>query len=96
MLYVLYGDGQITNMVASDGEIKTETYDRHLYYDITSGEGYNMYHKAVNIFDVPKHYMLVGRQCDNIATDILSEGGIDIDWNLIPNYSFENEKSERD
>ena len=92
---VLYGDGKIPNMVASDGEIKEERYDRHLYYDITNGEGYNMYYKAVSIFDVPKHYMLVGRQCNDIATDILAEGGIDVDWNIIPNNSFENEKAER-
>ena len=87
-------DGYIFSMSASDGAIKTENYNRYLEFDISNGQGYNMYYKAVNLYSDPGVYELLGRQCDDIACEIMNFGGIDIDAKNIPNISFKHKENE--
>ena len=82
---VLYGDGYINNMVASDYEVQNENYDGHLCFDIDNAQGYNMYHEAVRLFDNPGDYLLLLRQCDDIASWIFKKGNIFIDTLPWPN-----------
>ena len=76
-------------LVASDNTVRVESYDRVKSYDLPS-TGYNMYNAAVNLYDYPGYYSLIARQCDNIAVELLKEGGIDIDRSLKPNRTYEN------
>ena len=91
---VLEGDGYIFGMSASDGGIKTEIYNRYLEFDISNGQGYNMYYKAINLYSNPGTYKLTERQCDDIACEILNNGGIDIDATGIPNISYKHKENK--
>ncbi len=87
-------DGYIFSMSASDGEIKTENYNRYIEFDISNGQGYNMYYKAVTLYSDPGVYELLGRQCDDIACEILNFGGIDVEATGIPNISYKHKENE--
>ena len=80
----------IYSMSASDGEIKTERYDRYKEYNIESG--YNIYNHAVSLYDNPGKYNLLLRQCDDVAVEILRKVGIDIESKLWPNRTYEKTK----
>ena len=86
---VLEDDGYIFSMSSSDGGVKTEYYDRFATFDINNGQGYNMHHHAVNIYNNPGDYGLFYRQCDDIACEILGKGGIDIKSRLWPNRTYD-------
>ena len=75
-------------LVASDNSVRVESYDRVKSYDLPS-TGYNMYNAAVNLYDRPGLYSLIARQCDDIAVELLKEGGIQIDQSFIPNLTYE-------
>ncbi len=76
-------------LVASDNTVVQEKYDRVITYNLT-GTGYNMYNAAVALYDCPSYYSLAVRHCDNIAVELLKEGGIDIARWVIPNWTYEN------
>ena len=88
----LQANGEIKTslfLVASDNTVRVESYDRVKSYDLPS-TGYNMYNAAVNLYDYPGYYSLIARQCDNIAVELLKEGGIHVDQSLTPNGTYEN------
>ena len=87
---VLTGDGGIKNLIATDGRILDESYDRTKVYDIENWQGEKMYEYATGIYDNPGRYYLLFRNCDYIAEDIFEAGGINIDKHIKPNDTFEN------
>lgn len=87
---MLYEENPVTIfLVASDNNVVQESYDRFAYYDLPSG-GYNMYHAAINLYDDPGTYALLARQCDDIACEILKQGGIKISSKYKPNKTYED------
>ena len=92
---VLEGDGYIFDMAASDGDVRTEVYDRFVTYDITNGQGYNMYYHAVNIYKDPGEYKVLSRQCDDIACEIFAKGNINIESKLWPNWTYNSIEDEK-
>lgn len=76
-------------LVASDNTVRVESYDRVKSYDLPS-TGYSMYNAAVNLYDCPGYYSLITRHCDDIAVELLREGGIHVDQSLTPNGTYEN------
>lgn len=73
-------------LVASDNTVVQEKYDRVLAYVLPS-TGYNMYNAAVALYDCPSYYSLAVRHCDDIAIELLREGGVNIDQAIIPNWT---------
>ena len=69
--------------------MQKESYDRFAYFDLPS-TGYNMYQAAIDIYDDPGTYFIVGRQCDDIACELLRLGGIDIDSKVTPNQTYKS------
>ena len=83
-------NGEVEYAAASDGDIVySENYDRFAYYDITNDEGIKMFNEGAWLFDNPGTYNLLGRQCDNIANQIMSAGGYgyEVQWN--PNETYD-------
>ena len=74
-------------LVASDNTVVQEKYDRVLAYDLQS-TGYNMYNAAVALYNCPGYYSLAVRHCDDIAVELLKEGGIDMTQWIIPNWTY--------
>ena len=87
---LLYGDGDFTIfMTASDHSVKHEKYDRFAYFDLPNG-GYNMYNTAINTYKKPGTYQLVGNQCDDVAVEILNQGGFNILALKVPNWTYDS------
>lgn len=85
---VLKENGIIENMASSDGQKKKEEYDRFATFEISNENGYKMYEYASSLFSRPGDYKLMSRQCDDIACEILSKGGIYIESKLFPNWTY--------
>lgn len=85
---LMYGDGWTGQMVATDGHLENEQYERFAYYDISGGQVYNMYHKATEIFQNPGTYKLAGNQCDDITQQIFAAGEINYAVRSFPNWSY--------
>lgn len=86
----LYGNGWTPRLIATDGDIEYEQYERFAEFSITNGQGYNMYAAAVKIAEDASTYMLVGHQCDNVAQGILEAGGVNYTVRFSPNLSYED------
>ncbi len=85
----LYGDGKLYNLITSTDSLKEEQYDRFVYRDITAEQGKKMFEKGTQIFSIPGRYKLFGRQCDNIASEIVNAGGVEYFVNIMPNLSYD-------
>lgn len=57
--------------------------------------GKRMFQYAVNMFVNPGDYNLLGQQCDDVASKILSAGGIGYENKLLPNSSYELYKQNK-
>ena len=85
---VLKTNGIIENMASSDGQKKKEEYNRFATFEISNENGYKMYEFASSLFSRPGDYKLLSRQCDDIACEILSKGGINIKSKPFPNWTY--------
>ena len=86
---LLYGDGKVGKVAASDGDIiSSENYNRFVYFDISNGAGYNMFNEGAWLFNNPGTYNLLGRQCDNIANQIMTTGGYGYSVQWRPNETY--------
>lgn len=90
--------GEIHESVTIYGDRRWEkgkdAYDRFVWYDVPdSVAGERMFRYAADVFSNPGHYnalmMNDGMQCDYIASQILSAGGIEYEKKLRPNNSYE-------
>ena len=85
---VLNGNGKIINMVATDGAVTYECYDRTSEYTIESDAGKNMFGYAIELYNDPEKYNIAFRNCDHIAVKIFEKGGINIDKKIKPNNTY--------
>ena len=84
----IYGDRRWENGKAA--------YDRFVWCDVPNMEaGKDMLQYAVNMFVNPGDYNLFGQQCDDVASKILSAGGIGYENKLLPNSSYELYKQNK-
>ena len=87
---LLYGNGQVGSVTASDGDIIfSENYDRFIYFDISNSAGINMFNAGAWIYANPGTYRLLGNQCDNIVDQIMTAGGYGYDVQWRPNNTYE-------
>jgi hypothetical protein len=86
---LLYGEGKVTDIRASYGHyVVDETYNRFIYFDISSSNGKVMYNKAERVYNNPGTYTLGGNNCTVVASHILKDGGIQYSTDIKPNYAF--------
>ncbi len=84
----IYGDRRWENGKAA--------YDRFVWCDVPNMEaGKHMFQYAVNMFVNPGDYNILGQQCDDVASKILSAGGIGYENKLLPNSSYELYKQNK-
>lgn len=90
--------GEVYESVTIYGDRRWEkgkdAYDRFVWYDVPdSSAGERMFNYAADVFSNSGHYnaliKALGKQCDYVASLILSAGGIEYEQKLKPNNSYE-------
>jgi RHS repeat-associated protein len=83
-------NGYLPVVIGSNGQTANESYSRMTTIDITTEQGKQMLVKGMSIFQYPEMYILAGKQCDNIASTIMTAGNKGYFVNVTPNLSFTN------
>ncbi len=87
------GNGKIPNVTALgkySSTIQDEIYTRYIEIPIKPKQGSQMLERGLEFAVNPKHYLLIGNQCDDTASDIMSAGDYGYYVSNMPNWSFEN------
>ena len=79
----------ITALGKASATYQTEHYTRYVEVSISGNEGTNMMNKGINYLMDPGTYLLVGNQCDNVASKIMAAGGKGYYVSNLPNWSIE-------
>lgn len=84
--------GNVSNAIALgkySATTQNETYTRYISVVITATQGSDMLKKGISYVVNPGTYLLVGNQCDNVASKIMRAGNKGYYVSNRPNWSFE-------
>lgn len=87
-----YNDQGPTNQ-GTEGILNTGYDEAGVWHDWDAGK--HMFQYAVDMFVNPGDYNFLGQQCDDVASKILSAGGIGYENKLLPNSSYEMYKQNK-
>ena len=89
---VLSENGNPIKMVATDGAIVYEYYDRVHEFKISKENGKSMFGYSISLYNDPMTYNILLRNCDHIVVNVFESGGINIRKHLFPNNTFKDIK----